>query len=81
MKSAISNLNSSTDGMSISRAINASDAALYEIDLSPGVLNAEPDTSVTPLPATLPLFAGGLGFVGYLAKRRKKNATPALAAA
>ena len=67
--------------MSISRAINASDAALYEIDLSPGVLNAEPDTSVTPLPATLPLFAGGLGFVGYLANRRKKNATPALATA
>ena len=37
--------------------------------------------STTPLPATLPLFAGGLGFVGYLAKRRKKNATPAVAAA
>lgn len=27
----------------------------------------------TPLPATLPLFAGGLGFVGYLTRRRKKN--------
>ena len=27
----------------------------------------------TPLPATLPLFAGGLGFVGYLAKRRKER--------
>jgi hypothetical protein len=35
--------------------------------------------SQTPLPATLPLFAGGLGFVGYLAKRRK-NATPLAAA-
>jgi hypothetical protein len=27
----------------------------------------------TPLPATLPLFAGGLGFVGYLTRRRKHN--------
>ena len=30
--------------------------------------------SGTPLPATLPLFAGGLGFVGYLARRRKQRA-------
>jgi hypothetical protein len=37
--------------------------------------------AATPLPATLPLFAGGLGFVGYLAKRRKRNATQALATA
>jgi hypothetical protein len=48
---------------------------LDNLDIEP--LNA----SATPLPATLPLFAGGLGFVGYLAKRRKKNATLALAAA
>jgi hypothetical protein len=27
--------------------------------------------AATPLPATLPLFAGGLGFVGYLSRRRK----------
>ena len=37
--------------------------------------------AATPLPATLPLFAGGLGFVGYLAKRRKQNAKQALAVA
>jgi hypothetical protein len=30
------------------------------------------ETATTPLPATLPLFAGGLGFVGYLT-RRKRN--------
>ena len=36
--------------------------------------------TATPLPATLPLFAGGLGFVGYLAKRRI-SAKRALAAA
>lgn len=50
-------------------------------EISNGIGNSLPDVSATPLPATLPLFAGGLGFVGYLAKRRKKNATPALAAA
>jgi hypothetical protein len=37
--------------------------------------------SSTPLPATLPLFAGGLGFLGYLGKRRRQNAKQALAAA
>ncbi len=30
--------------------------------------------SATPLPAALPLFAGGLGFVGYLTRRRKQIA-------
>jgi len=39
------------------------------------------DPVPTPLPATMPLFAGGLGFVGYLAKRRKQNAKQTLAAA
>ncbi len=29
--------------------------------------------SQTPLPATLPLFAGGLGFVGYLTRRKKRD--------
>ena len=28
--------------------------------------------SATPLPATLPLFAGGLGFIGYLTRRKKR---------
>jgi|SRR6202142_716850 len=37
--------------------------------------------SPTPLPATLPLFAGGLGFVGYLTGRKKRKAGQALAAA
>jgi hypothetical protein len=35
--------------------------------------------ATTPLPATLPLFAGGLGFVGYLARRRRQSARQALA--
>jgi hypothetical protein len=39
------------------------------------------DLLATPLPAALPMFAGGLGFLGYLAKRRKKKATSAVVAA
>jgi len=48
-----------------------------------GSLTAETTTppGTTPLPATLPLFAGGLGFVGYLARRKKRKAGQALAAA
>ena len=39
------------------------------------------DLQGTPLPAALPLFAGGLGVIGMLARRRKqKNAATALAA-
>jgi hypothetical protein len=29
--------------------------------------------ATTPLPAALPLFAGGLGLMGWLSRRRKKN--------
>jgi hypothetical protein len=35
----------------------------------------------TPVPGALPLFASGLGVVGYLAKRRKRSAKQAPAAA
>jgi hypothetical protein len=38
------------------------------------------DVSSTPLPATLPLFAGGLGLVGMFARRRKRNGAAVLAA-
>ena len=37
--------------------------------------------AATPLPAALPLFVGGVGFVGYLARRRKQSDKRALAAA
>jgi CHRD domain len=30
--------------------------------------------AATPIPAALPLFAGGLGLMGFLARRRKRNA-------
>lgn len=39
------------------------------------------NVATTPLPATLPLLAGGLGFVGYLARRRKGSAKQTFAAA
>jgi hypothetical protein len=35
----------------------------------------------TPIPAALPLFASGLGVIGFLAKRRKRMNATALAAA
>jgi hypothetical protein len=37
------------------------------------VLFTDPPTT-TPLPAALPLFAGGLGVIGFLAGRRKRKA-------
>jgi hypothetical protein len=37
--------------------------------------------AATPLPAALPLFAGGLGMVGFLARRKKRNAQSELGAA
>jgi hypothetical protein len=40
------------------------------VDTNPGTGNGP---AATPLPATLPLFAGGLGFVGYLTRRKKQN--------
>jgi len=37
--------------------------------------------ATTPLPAALPLFAGGLGMLGFLLRRRKRSAQSDLAAA
>ena len=42
----------------------------YSIIFSDGIGDA---AAATPLPATLPLFAGGLGFVGYLTRRKRKT--------
>jgi hypothetical protein len=44
-------------------------------DIGPDVIQATP-IGATPLPATLPMFAGGLGLVSFLT-RRKRNAANA----
>jgi hypothetical protein len=44
----------------------------------PAVLDAE--VSSTPLPAALPLFAGGLGMLGLFGRRRKQKTLSAVAA-
>jgi hypothetical protein len=41
---------------------------------------SELTASVTPLPAALPLFAGGLGVIGLFCRRRKQKNTSAIAA-
>ena len=43
----------------------------------PNIVATIDTPSATPLPATLPLFAGGLGFVGYLTRRKKRAQTVA----
>jgi hypothetical protein len=42
-------------------------------NLDVGLDNVDVELAATPLPATLPLFAGGLGMVGLLAGRRKRK--------
>ena len=54
---------------------NAADQ--YQITLSltndgDSLASVEEIINATPLPATLPLFAGGLGFVGFLTRRKKR---------
>jgi hypothetical protein len=38
------------------------------------VVTAASDVAPTPLPAALPMFAGGLGIVGFLSRRKKRKA-------
>jgi hypothetical protein len=49
----------------------------YSIVFSDGIGDTP---SATPLPGTLPLFAGGLGMLGFFGRRRKQKALNALAA-
>ena len=76
-----------TTGFSVAFSGGASSAMAYSVTMGL-VNNTDPTNSIsltsadlfspTPLPATLPLFAGGLGLVGFLTKRRK-SARQALA--
>lgn len=49
----------------------------YTLFVSPDVANGPTSPGTTPLPASLPLFAGGLGALGVLGWRRKKKAATA----
>lgn len=49
----------------------------YNSTLTSGNLSiAGPTLSATPLPATLPLLAGGLGLVGFLSRRKRRDTAP-----
>jgi hypothetical protein len=39
------------------------------------LLSVQVDTAATPIPAALPLFAGGLGVIGLFGRRRKRKNT------
>jgi hypothetical protein len=44
-----------------------------ELQEAAGTITSALAPSATPLPAALPLFAGGLGFVGFLTRRKKRK--------
>jgi PEP-CTERM motif len=56
---------------------NPSTVYLFVVN-NPGVWTAE-SVSSAPVPATLPLFAGGLGVVGFFARRKRRNRSGAVA--
>ncbi len=53
--------------------------AQVQLNVSGNVLLGSVPVSATPLPAALPLFAGGLGLIGWLGRRRKRQGTLAAA--
>jgi hypothetical protein len=63
---------------------NATSYATYDLNIIDGGVSTvaayEPELSATPLPGTLPLFAGGLGAMGFFGSRRKRKGV-AIAAA
>jgi len=62
-----------TTAITTSFSISGGAFTLYYVSANglPSVLDVE--ASTTPLPAALPLFAGGLGVVGLLARRKKRK--------
>ena len=75
------NQNNQSTTASVTDLVTLSDGASFDVnffdaqdwDITPGVSFTNVDPNPTPLPAALPLFAGGLGFVGLLVRRRKKQ--------
>lgn len=82
-----------TSGLTLSDSMTFDNATFTSLGLTPGTYTYSwnvPDDSIslnigtttaTPLPAALPLFASGLGIMGFLAKRRKRKGDTAVAAA
>jgi hypothetical protein len=64
------------NGFPTTPPLGVAGAVWYSADADGNTLTASGGATITPaatpLPATLPLFAGGLGFVGYLTRRRKQ---------
>jgi hypothetical protein len=74
---------------SVTDLVTLSDGASFDVsffdaqdwDITPGVSFTNIHPTPTPLPAALPLFAGGLSAMGLLGWRRKRKNAAALAAA
>lgn len=68
------NLGSSENGGDADQAVVQGDNNNFNADVGNGVFTVINQTPpATPLPATLPLFAGGLGLIGMIGRRRKKK--------
>jgi hypothetical protein len=72
-------------GITISDFIANGDGYFFAADVlgtggNTGTVGANVALSTTPLPAALPLFAGGLGVLGLFGRRKKQKALNALAA-
>ena len=67
-------------GISGPYAANPSGGFYYGETQMGGTWTTSLGVVATPLPAALPLFAGGLGLIGFIAGRKKRNATVTAAA-
>jgi hypothetical protein len=61
-------------------ATGASTILAFNFRDDPGFISFDNASVTTPLPAALPLFAGGLGVLGLLARRRKQKSAAVIAA-
>jgi hypothetical protein len=50
-------------------------------DAGAPLISVDEQINATPIPAALPLFAGGAGVIGFFARRRKNRSKAAVAAA
>lgn len=61
-------------GFSTQGSASAADCTQFFLDTFKLTGSAQASVSATPIPAALPLFAGGAGLIGLLARRRKRKA-------